>query len=232
MEKEEWMKSLLDEKNQELFQHMPASTFASAYVKRVKKGAFVVEKEEPIKEVMICCRGKMQVLNEFHNGAVYNFAYAEPVSYIGVMELIAKKTIYSAYLKAATDCELLVLPIQVFFDWFYKDQWLVMEVLTFLSKSMFERSFTVGEQRVYPANYQVVKYLIEQYEEARRESIFLIRTKEEMATLFCISTRTLHRVLKQLKEEEVITVKRNGVGISKEQYQKLKTRFEEMRSEL
>ncbi len=232
MNKEDWMNSLKDEKNLELFEHMPAKVFECSHVKRVKKGLFVVEKEQQIKEVLLCCKGQMQVQNEFLNGTVYNFDFAEPISYIGVMELLAESTIYSAYLKTKTDCEFLVIPINIFMEWFYKDQWLILEVLKFVSKSMFERSFTIGEHRVYPANYQIVKYLIECYEASADEPVFIQKSKEEMGTLFCISTRTVHRVLKQLKETDIVSVNRKGIGVSKEQYKKLVNKFEEMRDEL
>ena len=232
MNKEDWMSSLTDAKNKELFYHMPEKVFACAHIKMIKKDAFVVEKEQEIKEILLCCKGKMQVQNEFRNGTIYNFDYVEPISYIGVMELIADRTIYSAYLKAKTDCECLVIPIKVFFDWFYKDQWLILEVLKFVSKSMYERSFTSGEHQVYPANYQIVKYLIGCYETSQEESVFIQMSKEEISTLFCISTRTVHRVLKQLKEADIITVNSKGVGITKEQYNKLIHKFKEMRDKL
>jgi len=232
MNKEEWKNSLKDEKNLELFEHMPAKVFEYSHVKKVEKGFFVVEKEQQIKEVLLCCKGQMQVQNEFLNGTVYNFDFAEPISYIGVMELLADSNIYSAYLKTKTDCEFLVIPINIFMEWFYKDQWLILEVLKFVSKSMFERSFTIGEHRVYPANYQIVKYLIESYEATSEEFVFIQKSKEEISTLFCISTRTVHRVLKQLKEADIVSVNRTGISISKEQYNKLTDKLKEMRDEL
>lgn len=232
MNKDKWIDTLDNEKSKELFLHMPAKVFECAYVKTIKKGSFVVEKEQIIKEVLLCCKGQMQVQNEFLNGTVYNFDYAEPVSYIGVMELIAESDIYASYLKAKTDCEFLVVPTKVFLEWFYKDQWLIMEVLKFVSKSMFERSYNIGEHRVYPANYQIMRYLVECYEESDEENVFIQKTKEEIGTLFCISTRTVHRVLKQLKEADLVVVSRNGVSVSREQYKKILNKFEEMRYEL
>ncbi|MFA9462878.1 MAG: Crp/Fnr family transcriptional regulator [Velocimicrobium sp.] len=232
MNEEAWKNALKDEKNQELFAHMPAKVFDCARVRKLKSGSFVVEKEQEIKEILLCCKGQMQVQNEFLNGTIYNFDYAEPISYIGVMELLADSTIYSAYLKAKTDCEILVIPTKVFFDWFYKDQWLILEVLKFVSKSMFERSFTIGEHRVYPAIFQIVKYLIACYEASDDDMVFIQKSKEEISTLFCISTRTVHRVLKQLKEANIVSVRRNGIGISREQYNKLIDQFEEMRNQV
>lgn len=232
MNKEEWKNSLTDAKNQELFAHMPENVFSYAYVRSFKKGCFVVEKEQEIKEILLCCKGKMQVQNEFPNGAIYSFDYARPISYIGVMELLAERTIYSAYLKAKTDCECLVIPINVFFKWFYKEQWLILEVLKFVSKSMYERSVTIGEHRIYPANYQIVRYLINRYEEDYQEEVFIEIKKEEIGALFCISTRTVHRVLKQLKEANIVTVTNKGIGITKEQYKELINKFKEMRDEL
>ena len=57
-------------------------------------------------------------------------------------------------------------------------------------------------------------------------------SKEEISTLFCISTITLHRVLKQLKEADIITVNSKGVVITKEQYNKFIHKFKEMRDKL
>ncbi|MEG1992372.1 MAG: Crp/Fnr family transcriptional regulator [Acetivibrio sp.] len=230
--KEDWKNSLTDEKSLELFQHMPNKVFESAHLKKVKKDGYVVEKEQEIESILICCKGDLEVRNEFRNGTVYNFAVTKPISYIGVMEILADRTIYSAYLQTKSECELLIVPKQIFFEWFYKDQWLMLEVLKFVSKSMFERSWNSGEHRMYPANYRVVRYLVECFEEAALESIFIQISKEEMSRLFCISTRTLHRVLKELKETGIITVNRRGIGITKEQFKNLYQQFEEMRDNL
>lgn len=232
MNKIEWRNSLKDEKCIELFSHMPDKVFESARIRQVKKNRIVVEKEHQIKDVLLCCQGQMQVRNEFRNGMVYNFDYTEPISYIGVMELLAEKNTYSAYLQAKTDCEVLVVPMGVFFEWFYQDQWLMLEVLKFMAKGMYERSFNSGEHRIYPANYQIIRYLIENYELAGKEEVFLEISKEEIGTLFCISTRTVHRTLKVWKEADIITVNRRGIGIRSDQYKQLCEICREMRNQL
>lgn len=229
MDKHEWKRTLTDDKNLALFAHMPEKVFACAQQKKLKKGMYVVEKEQEIKEILLCCKGKMEVRNEFRNGMIYSFDYAEPISYVGVMELLAGSEVYSAYLQAKTDCEFLIVTKSVFFDWFYKDQWLILEVLTFVSKSMYVRSFNSGEQRICPANYLIVKYLLELFKEVDKKPLFIEVSKEEIGTLFCISTRTVHRVLKQLKEEDMLTVNRKGIVVTKSQYELLNKKFEEMR---
>ena len=45
----------------------------------------------------------MIVRNEFENGFIYDFASIEPISYIGAMEVMANKNIYSSTLQTVTD---------------------------------------------------------------------------------------------------------------------------------
>lgn len=190
-------------------------------IKEIPKGKIVVLKGNEIESVYISCQGKMQVKNEFENGFVYSFASVKPIAYIGVIELMANKKTYSSTLQATTDCVILEIPKNDFEDWIKKDQKLTLEVLRFVSNSMYEQSLKNGEVLAYPAICILISYLINVFESDDKNVIFLEKTREEISSLLGFSVRTLNRNLKILKEDNLISVNRKGILITKQQFNQL-----------
>ena len=101
----------------------------------------------------------------------------------------------------------------------------MLEVLHFVSSLMYEQSLKIGEVLAYPAICLLIDYLINMYESEEGESIFIQKTREEISCILGFSVRTLNRNLKILKEEDLITVSRKGIAITKEQLDGLRKKL-------
>ncbi|MGL5693531.1 MAG: Crp/Fnr family transcriptional regulator [Peptostreptococcaceae bacterium] len=208
---------------------MPYNIKNNTIMKEIQKGRIVVLKGNEIESVYISCQGKMQVKNEFENGFVYSFANVNPIAYIGVMEIMANKQTYSSTLQATTDCIILDIPKDDFLDWIKSDQELTLEILRFVSNSMYEQSLKNGEVLAYPAICILISYLINVFESDDKETIFLEKTREEISSLLGFSVRTLNRNLKILKEDNLISVTRKGILITEEQFNQLCKELEKLK---
>lgn len=187
-------------------------------LKVIEKGKMVVLKERRIDYIYIHFEGKMRVRNEFENGFIYDFATIKPISYIGVMEVMANKERYTSTLESITECIILEIPKNLFIKWINKDHDLSLKVLSFVSMSMYEQSLKIGEGLAYPAKIILIDYLLNRYKSERKEKVIIENTREEIASTLGFSVRTINRNLKVLKDKSLLTVTRKNIVINKEQY--------------
>ena len=54
-----------------------------------------------------------------------------------------------------------------------------------------------------------------------KDEVFIEKTREEIASILGVSVRTINRNLKILKEENLLSVSRKGILITKKQCEKL-----------
>lgn len=208
---------------------IPSNIKLKCKIRIIEKGKIVVLKGNDIENVYVSCQGKMQVRNEFENGFVYSFASINPIAYIGVMEIMANKQNYSSTLQASTECIILEIPKSDFIEWITSDQELTLEVLHFVSKSMYEQSLKTGEVLAYPAICILITYLMNVFESEDKDIAILEKTREEIGSILGFSIRTINRNLKILKEENLISVNRKSISITKEQFNRLSYKLESIK---
>lgn len=198
-------------------------------LRKIEKGKLLVLKGNNIEYIYIHCQGKMQVKNEFENGFVYSFANIKPIAYIGAMEIMANKQTYSSTLQTTTECIILEMQKIDFKNWINTDHKLTLKVLNFVSSRMYEQSLKTGEVLAYPAICILTNYLINVFESQDKDVVFLEKTREEIGSILGFSVRTINRNLKELKDENLITVNRKGISITKEQFDKLLNKLESIK---
>jgi len=142
------------------------------------------------------------------------------------MEMMANKQTYSSTLQTSTECIILEIPKEDFRNWIDTDQELTLEILHFVSKSMYEQSLKTGEVLAYPAICILISYLINVFESEDEDTVFLEKTREEISSILGFSIRTINRNLKYLKEENLISVNRKGISITKKQFYQLSSKLE------
>ena len=208
---------------------IPSNIKLKCKIRIIEKGKIVVLTGNDIENIYVSCQGKMQVRNEFENGFVYSFASINPIAYIGVMEIMANKQNYSSTLQTSTECIILEIPKWDFIEWITSDQELTLEVLHFVSKSMYEQSLKTGEGLAYPAICILITYLMNVFENEDKDIAILEKTREEIGSILGFSIRTINRNLKILKEENLISVNRKSISITREQFNRLSHKLESIK---
>ncbi len=188
---------------------------------KFKKNQLITIKGNTIEKIYISLQGKMEVKNEFENGFIYNFAAIDSIAYIGVMEIMAGEDTYSSTLQTTTECTMIEMNVVDFKNWIANDHGLTLDVLKFVSISMYRESINKGEVLAYPAIYSLVNYLINAYKNQNNDTLTLEKSREEIGSTLGFSIRTINRNLKVLKEENLVSINRQVISISKEQYKKL-----------
>lgn len=212
---------IINKKALEFIERIPKEIKSKCKLIEIERDKIVTLKENNIEKIHINLQGTMRVRNEFENGFIYDFASIEEIAFIGAMEIMADKDIYSSTLRTTSKCILLELEKNDFISWINDNQKLTLEVLSFVSRSMYEQSLKVGEVLAYPAICNLTSYLIHIYESENDNEVILKKSREEIGSILGLSVRTINRNLKKLKEEDLISVNRKYISISKEQYNKL-----------
>lgn len=214
-----------DKKAKEFISKIP-NTIKDKYKIRIfEKSKIITLKGNDIEKIYISLLGKMQVKNEFENGFIYNFAEVESIAYIGVMEIMADEKKYSSTLQTSTECTMIEMKVDDFISWITQDQNLALDVLKFVSSSMYKQSLNNGEVLAYPAIYSLINYLIDTYENENEETVYIKKSREEIGSILGFSIRTINRNLKILKEENLVCVDRKYISISSEQFEKLSNKL-------
>ncbi len=222
-------KYLENQDAKDFIEKIPINIKNKCKLRKIEKGKLLVLKGNNIEYIYIHCQGKMQVKNEFENGFVYSFANIKPIAYIGAMEIMANKQTYSSTLQTTTECIILEMPKVDFKNWINTDHKLTLKVLNFVSSRMYEQSLKTGEVLAYPAICILTNYLINVFESQDKDVVFLEKTREKIGSILGFSVRTINRNLKELKDENLITVNRKGISITKEQFDKLLNKLESIK---
>ncbi|WP_304969364.1 Crp/Fnr family transcriptional regulator [Romboutsia ilealis] len=222
-------KYLENQDAKDFIEKIPINIKNKCKLRKIEKGKLLVLKGNNIEYIYIHCQGKMQVKNEFENGFVYSFANIKPIAYIGAMEIMANKQTYSSTLQTTTECIILEMAKVDFKNWINTDHKLTLKVLNFVSSRMYEQSLKTGEVLAYPAICILTNYLINVFESQDKDVVFLEKTREEIGSILGFSVRTINRNLKELKDENLITVNRKGISITKEQFDKLLNKLESIK---
>lgn len=188
----------------------------------INDSATFVEKDAPIEAIYILVEGEMQVINIFENGSMYKFASIKPYAFIGAFELLSGNQQYAATLITRCKCNLIKLEKEDFLRLIESDHTIALDVLTFISKAMFDQSYTSGEIKILPAHLMLTKYLIKQYETENRPVLILRQKRLEVAEHLGLSERTINRTILKLKQEGLINVTSGKVKISRENFDRLK----------
>lgn len=214
-----------DKKSKEFISKIPNTIKDKYKIRTFEKSKIITLKGNDIEKIYISLVGNMQVKNEFENGFIYNFAQVESIAYIGVMEIMADEKKYSSTLQTSTECTMIEMKVDDFVSWIKQDQNLALDVLKFVSSSMYKQSLNNGEVLAYPAIYSLINYLIDTYENENEETVYIKKSREEIGSILGFSIRTINRNLKILKEENLVCVDRKYISISSEQFEKLSNKL-------
>ena len=94
---------------------------------------------------------------------------------------------------------------------------------------MYEQSLKTGEVLAYPAICILITYLMNVFESEDKDIAILEKTREEIGSILGFSIRTINRNLKILKEENLISVNRKSISITKEQFNRLSYKLESIK---
>jgi len=182
----------------------------------------IIGEKEKIEYIHILIEGTVKATDYRMLDVSYDFFWFKAVEVFGAMESVMDEAAYMTTLITDSPCKFILIKRSKYIEWMKQD-----------SHALFLQSAIM------------TKYLLEQ---AKRERIFLLMqakdrifilftniyksnnvngecdislSRQELSNATGLSTKTIDRILRTLREEELITIKNGRTRISNEQYAKM-----------
>lgn len=200
-------------------------------VKRFPPETTIVRKDEELKRVYLICQGIIRVINEFSTGDQYIFTDLEAVAFIGDMEILADENKIACNNQTITECICIEMSRYDFMECFKSNQEFSNSVAIMLAKKLYPRSYFNGENIFYSLTYNVASFLIKYVSKniLGRSYAKIPFTRQEMADRFGVSVRAVNRVIKKMKEDNLISISKGKIHIRLSQYDRLKDLLENLK---
>jgi CRP-like cAMP-binding protein len=217
-------------KLREIFRFCPYEILNKFEVKSFKSGQIIFEQGEVYDCFCLITKGLADIYITIENGKRYSQAIYSEADFIGELELFEVRP-FVCSVAALTDMELLVLDRKSFLLWVELDKNFNHYLMRLMSKQFYKLSKKAGDDNLYSLKYRVCDYLISCVDDQERKSekIILNIMKNQLSERFAVTERSINRVLKSLKEKQIIEI--NSRNIIVKDIQKLKKELKAERLE-
>ncbi len=204
---------------------LPAGILSKIPITTFLKGQRLINQGDPCSYVYYLCTGKIQVFDERDQGEVAWVVWINPGQIVGEMEVLAemKSFLYSAsiYSDKAT---ILQIPVEDFWEWMRTDSGFCREMAQSMAKKLVDTVKALQKFLYNDAIHSVTEFILDQcYLPVleQRTPVKIKHTRIEIAGICHISERTVNRSIKALKEENLVTIQRGKITVTRKQYEKL-----------
>lgn len=205
-------------------ENMPASIKNKYVIKTIPVGTVVHQKNDPLDYFAIVCVGEYRVINEFENGNVFMIEKNEPIDFIGEVTILAGMPTTSVTIETLTDCIVLQISRNDFEYWITVDNQFLRLVSQKVAFKLYRSSYNRGARLFYPAIFFLMEYVVK-YAKMQNiqegQKITIHKTRELLAEELCMTTKTLNRNVKKLKEQNLISIYKGKICVQYMQYQML-----------
>ncbi len=184
-------------------------------------GTILFYKGDLLEGIFLLCEGTTKVMNIFSKGNVYLVSEMNHITFIGEQAILAGEKKASVTVEAVTDCTMIRIPIDAFLEWIDRDHGLTKLLLRRLAIRQYGVSLKHGDRSYQSCSYLLEKYLVKRYEKTAEEEVRVAETRQTIADKLGVSLRSVERGISQLKEKELITVRKRKAYINEEQYHRL-----------
>lgn len=205
-------------------ENMPVSIKDKYVIKTIPAGTLVHQKNDELNYFAIVCTGEHRVINEFENGNIFMIEKNEPIDFIGEVTILAGMPTTSVTIETLTDCIVLQIPREDFEYWITVDNQFLRLVSQKVAYKLYRSSYNRGAKLFYPAIFFLMEYIV-QYAKTKNiqkgQQIAIHKTREVLSEEMCMTTKTLNRSVKKLKEQGLICIHKGKICIQYTQYETL-----------
>ncbi|GMA97955.1 Crp/Fnr family transcriptional regulator [Pelosinus sp. IPA-1] len=206
----------------QMLQHMPEAIRNASSRVTLRKDSILVKANDPSDYVYLVLSGRMEALAEYSSGINYSFTEFTAFDIIGEMEAITGDSHYAVTIKAQTTCKTICMSKETFLDWMRQSPDASFTLCQLVTKKLFSQIKTDRNFLFLDAIDRFVLHLIACYQKRSVDStLFLKSTRQQIADEIGFCTKTVNRCVKRLSQKGYLTLERNKIVVSKEQYEKL-----------
>ena len=208
---------------EEMFAKCPDYVVRSAECVRIPSKKSFILAGEKCNCVYILLRGKARALDYQKSGNLYAFKEFYPSDIMGDYESLGKAKEYVISISTVTSCEMLVIPTAIYLKWMGEDNQALMIRMEHLMQALIRETKESRKYLFLNSRERLLLFLIEEYEEYDGvKTLKIKKTQEEIAERLGVDKRTVQRSIKDLKEEEMISLESGKILISETHYFRMK----------
>lgn len=213
-----------------LFMGMPAEIRMKCVVQNFDAKTVMVKKDEEPKYIYIIYSGTLKIFNEFQNGRILETAIANDMDFVGLIEILASKDKIAATVETVTNCVALRISRKDFLKWLENDHYLAMIIARKMARDFYNIAYSNGELLLNSTMYTIVSSIIEWTKKDIEEGkvAFINKKRQQIADELGISLRTVHRNIKKLKQQGLITIDLAKIYVNSDQYKALIDKLDEL----
>ncbi|WP_028562843.1 Crp/Fnr family transcriptional regulator [Paenibacillus pinihumi] len=203
--KHNWLKKMLGGMPQELRSHWE--------VRNYRPGDVICEQEGTPVCFYVLLEGTVKAEHTAEDGSKLLIAYLTPGEMISDIELATGRA-YICTTTALTKSVMLALRVEMYRKWFAADNQFLQFLTTQLAEKLYAGSRKSIDQVSMSLRHKLLRFLYRQIEHYNfNEHVAFIATisREELAAQWGVTLRSVNRVLKELRDRQVIYVKKNQI---------------------
>lgn len=182
--------------------------------KEYEKGQIICYQNMKYDYFQIIVKGYANISITAENGKKYSQAIYSKGDYFGELEIFDSKP-YICSIEALTDMEIIRIDRENFLKWIDMDRHFSIYITKTLCNNFYNLSKLAGDNTLYSLKYRICNYLLYRVDTGiKTDKVIKIEVnKEQLSEQFAVTSRSINRVLKQLKEIKIITVDNNYINI-------------------
>ena len=210
---------------------LPEELLNTISIRSYEAGETVIPRCEECKDSYIVLEGVCCSTSNFINGERGWFRKKTVGDVFGLLGILEHEYPFRATIFAKTKCVMARIPHDTMLRCFGVYPAFTKEIAKKVVNRLNHEMWRVTECNSYPPYIGVVTYLIYAYEfysqsypEGYEGPVKIIEKQTEIAHYVCMNVRTLQRILPVIRDEGLISMRSNGIYITREHYEKLKNR--------
>lgn len=215
------MKTNLDLHN--LLKSIPDKELENITIKTLNPETIIIKKGAYPDQVFIVIEGVCSILKELNNGNIYNIYKIKGVDIIGFSEILNNKDAYIASVETRINTTVGIIPREVFLKWITQYNQFTIDILLKVSSRLHTVVNTLTEFSTNSAYFNVISYLIDYCHSYKDQGglignyIKIEESRHKIAEKIGVNIRTVNRIVKELKEEDLIRIFKGKIYISETQ---------------
>lgn len=205
-----------DKKIYDILKNCPYEVLKSIRLKKYPEGRFILEQGEVYSTFYILVEGYVDIFVESNQGKKYYISTYDKGRFIGELEMFEQKP-YMCRLESRGAIATLEVTREKYLKWLECDQNFSQYILRTLCKGTYSSMRNMGANALYSLKSRICQLLIENSNE--KGVLRMPMSSELLSERMAVTTRSVNRVLKDLKDKGILEIRRNNVAIK--DYQQL-----------
>ena len=195
----------------DIFCECPYEILKTARLKKYRAGEFRLEHGEVYDKFYIIVEGEADIFFVSDQGKKYHISTYKKGQFLGELEQFDRSPFLSL-VEGRGDVVTLELGRNEYLTWLEKDNNFRQFVLRALCRYTYNSMQKMSETTLYTLKQRVCQYFIEQTYDKGRTSMLL--NVEELSEKMGVTTRSVNRVLKELKDKNILEINNSKVTIT------------------